>query len=94
VTEIRKRLASSVREEEIKRLVERGVPRKKAEELVDRIFGDVEDGRPLDGLRRLLRSSKFLVGGALVILSILSTISSLSEGKKKRKEEEEETLWI
>jgi len=92
MTEIRKRLPSSVREEEIKRLVERGVSRKKAEELVDRIFGDsagVANPNPLEILRR--SAGKLLIGGA-VILFILSLIDDFR--RRGRKKERREVLWV
>jgi len=90
VTEIRKRLPSSVREEEIRRLVERGVPRKKAEALVDRIFGDMTEYNPFSNFRR--SAGKMLLGGALILLAILSLLSGSK--KKEQKKQEEAELWI
>jgi len=94
-----RKLPASVIEEEIQRLVELGIPRKKAEQLVNKMFGDAENApSPLNGLRQLFRRSpaKFLIGGSLIILSILSLIGDEFGRRKRRKrqEEEKETLWI
>jgi len=90
VAEIRERLPNSIREEEIKRLVERGVPRKKAEQLVDRIFGDMNECNPFSNFRR--SAGKMLLSGALILLAILSLFSGSK--KKKPKKQEEAELWI
>jgi len=90
VTEIRKRLPSSIREEEVKRLVERGVPRKRAEALVDRIFGDMTEYNPFSNFRR--SAGKMLLSGALILLAILSLFSGSK--KKKQEKREDAELWI